>query len=463
MKTPTIFFVAFLVFAVIVMNGCIPSPTPTPEPPTPGPTVTPQPDRSLQLENNLPLTTLSPRPSGELLDNHIGVDTEGLDRYSDTGIVYPNGFKWIRIQSLTDFWGEGNTYKTFSLETIPPVVDEIISDYADHGVNVVLDLWLGTGLAPHETPFQSEGEITQYLDYVRFVVSHFRGRIRYYQIWNEPGGMTVSAYANLVRRTAPVIREQDPEAGIIIGATPGNWENGYPGYGDYQRFSVDMGMLNELLVSGVVPLVDGISWHPFYGNIPGDPYYQEYPETLQGIKELAASQGFTGEYFANELLWATVTEAGWDGGPPLSRPIAAKYYTRAITMHRGLDVTVTINTFFQEPLLGPIHNLCDALAGAQPTDMAVSVESEAPNVVQYAFALPNGDRLVALWTNGEVVEDDPGTTATLTIEGVSAGSVIGIDVHKGLEQELIFETEDGDLVIRGLLVTDYPILLRLVE
>ncbi len=461
MKAHNLFLITTLTVAVIVMHGCAPGPTPTLPPPTLTPTSIPS--RSLQLDNDLPTTRLTPRPFDEIPYNHIGVDTEGFDRYSDTGIVYNSGFKLIRIQSLTDFWGAGNTYKTFTLESIPPEVDEIISDFADHGVNVVVDLWLGAGLAPHETPFQSEAEITQYLDYVRFVVSHFRGIIHYYQIWNEPGGMGISAYTNLVRRTVPVIREQDLEARIIIGAIPGNWENGYPGYGDYQRFSVDMVMLNELLVSGIVPLVDGISWHPFYGNMPGDPYYQDYPETLQGIKDLAASQGFTGEYFANELLWATVTEADWDGGPPLSQPIAAKYYTRAIVMHRGLDVNVSINTFFQEPFLAPIHNLCDALAGAEPVDMAVSVESEAPDVVQYAFALPDGDRLAALWTNGEVVEEDPGTAARLTIQGVSAGGVTGIDVHKGFEQELVFETENGDLVIRDLLVRDYPILLRLIE
>ena len=463
MKVYTAFLVTLLTIAVTVTNGCIPSSTPTPEPPTPRPTAIPQPDRSLQLGNDLPLTTLSPRHSSDLPDNHIGVHLEGLDRYSDTNHVYSNGFKWVRIQSLTDFWGDGYDLAIFDLKTIPPEVDEIISDYAVNGVNIVLDLWMGAGLTPYGTKFQSEEEINRYLDYVRFVVSHFRGRIRHYQIWNEPGDMIVSEYANLVSRTVPVIREEDPAARIIIGAIPGSWENGYPGYGDYQRFKVDIAYLDELLRSGVAPLVDGISWHPFYGNMPGDPYYQDYPEILQGIKDLAASQGFMGEYFADELLWATVTEAGWDGGPPVSRTIAAKYYTRAITMHRGLDVNVSINTFFQEPLLAPIHNLCDTLAGAQPTDIRLSLEGEATNVSQYAFALPDGDRLVALWTNGDAVEEDPGERATLTIEGVSAQSVIGIDVLNSLEQELIFEMENGDLVIRGLLVRDYPIFLRLVE
>jgi len=455
-----------ILLGVMLLTSCSSTPTTkatsTPDSISPTGTITPAPpsEKTLQLENNTPPTRLSPKHSEELLDNHIGIHTEGLGRYSDTENVFSNGFKWIRIQSLTEFWGEGNTYKTFTLESIPLAVDEIISSYTDNGVNIVLDLWMGAGLAPYGTRFQSEAEITQYLDYVRFVVSHFKGRIRYYQIWNEPGDMTVSEYANLVSRTVPVIREEDPEARIIMNALTGTWENGYPGYGNYQRFGPELSHINGLLQSGVAPLVDGISWHPFYDNIPGDPYYQEYPQILQEIKELATSQGFPGEYFADELVWRTESEEGWEGGPPVSRRIAAKYYTRAITMHRGLDTNVTINTFFLEPFMAPIRNLCDTLAGAEPMEMSVSVEGEVTNVSQYAFALSDGDKLVAVWTNDEAVEDDPGTSATLTVSDFSAINVIGVDVYDGFEQELVFEMVNGNLVINNLLIKDYPIFIK---
>ena len=437
-------------------------PSDTPPPPTSTPTSTPPPDPSLQAENNLPLTRLAPGRSEDLPDNHIGVHFEDYDRYSDAQHVYQNGFKWIRIQSLTEFWGEGNDLLTFSLESIPPEVDELITNYVDYNVNIVLDLWLGADLQPYGTTFQSQDEIDRYLDYVRFVVPHFKDRIRHYQIWNEPGHIAVSDYANLVSQVVPVIRQADPDARIIIGGTQGNWDEGYPGYGNYQRFSVDMIYLTGLLQSGVVQLVDGVSWHPFYDNIPEDPYYQNYPQMVQEIKELAESQGFTGEYFADELLWRTVSEEGWDGGPPVSPNIGARYYVRAIVMHRGLDTNVTINTFFQDNM-EPIHNICDTMAGAEPIDVAVSVKSEADNLMIYAFELPDGSRLVAVWTNGEAVEDDPGVLAALTIADTSAQSVVGIDVYNGFEQELIVESENGDLVIPDLWVRDYPVILRLID
>ena len=456
MKTYPIFLAAFVTIAVIVLSGCEPSPTPILELPTELPYY------SLQLENNLPITHFAPRPFEELPDNHIGVHFEDYSRYSDTDDVYMVGFKWMRIQSLTRFWAFNNSYDlaTFSLTSIPQSVDDLISEYIDNGVNIVLDLWLGAGLTPYGTTFQTEEEINQYLDYVRFVVSHFRNRIKYYQIWNEPFNMTPGEYANLVRRAIPVIREEDPGARIIINGIRGNWENGYPGYGYYQRYSLDMVYLNELLLSGVLPLVDGISWHPFYGNIPDDPYYQNYPQMVHWIKDLGESQGFTGEYFADELLWATVTEEDWDGGPPVSQHVAAKYYTRAITMHRGLDVNVTINTWFQEPFTEPIHYLCDILAGVEPTDITLTLASDATNVMHYGFALPNGDRLVALWTNDGAGEHNLGVSATLTFPGLSASKVVGINVLDGFEQQLITRDEDGNLVISGLFVKDYPVIIR---
>ena len=44
---------------------------------------------------------------------------------------------------------------------------------------------------------------------------------------------------------------------------------------------------------------------------------------------------------------------------------------------------------------------------------------------------------------------------------MSDTTVTGIDVLQGYEQELVASEEGGNLVIRDLLVKDYPIILRL--
>jgi len=75
--------------------------------------------------------------------------------------------------------------------------------------------------------------------------------------------------------------------------------------------------------------------------------------------------------------------------------------------------------------------------------------------------LPNGDKLLALWTDGIAVDDDPGVEATLTLSGFSAQKVAGIDVLHGFEQQMMIDVVDGNLVIRNLLVKDYPIIFRI--
>lgn len=81
--------------------------------------------------------------------------------------------------------------------------------------------------------------------------------------------------------------------------------------------------------------------------------------------------------------------------------------------------------------------------------------------MSYGFVLPDGDRMLALWANGVAADDDPGTPATLTFPGDPAVGAIGIDVLEGFQQELVAERSGSDLVIRDLLVKDYPIFVRL--
>jgi len=92
----------------------------------------------------------------------------------------------------------------------------------------------------------------------------------------------------------------------------------------------------------------------------------------------------------------------------------------------------------------------------------MNVDTEEP-VAYCAFRYPNGDRILAVWTDGIAQDEDPGVPATVTFPDMTAGCVTGIDVLHGFEQELVFEIENGDTIVRDLLVKDYPILIRLSD
>jgi hypothetical protein len=146
--------------------------------------------------------------------------------------------------------------------------------------------------------------------------------------------------------------------------------------------------------------------------------------------------------------------------------VAAKYYARGIVMNLGMDVWAGIAGELYDtipPVARVVQNLSTVMAGARPADLNVDIQSEATNIMSYAFSLPNGDMLLALWTNGVAVDNDPGVSAVLTFPGLTAQEVVAIDVLNGFEQELMAEAENGYLVIRKLLVKDYPVLLRVTR
>lgn len=173
----------------LVLAGCSRSPAEIPVPVTPETETLPAASTSdkgvsttLQDRNDLPKTQLQPKRSPELEDNHIGV---GLGTYykenvpipspfyfdsygDDPELVYSLGFKWIRI-AFDDWVGDPLDWQNVEVEpgwylikpeseitgdnklsgkTYPathPSVDEVISDYANNNITIVLNLGVGTG------------------------------------------------------------------------------------------------------------------------------------------------------------------------------------------------------------------------------------------------------------------------------------------------------------------------------
>jgi hypothetical protein len=136
-----------------------------------------------------------------------------------------------------------------------------------------------------------------------------------------------------------------------------------------------------------------------------------------------------------------------------------------IVMELGLDVVVGLDNFHDDQpwSFSTMRNLNTVMAGTLPTEFTVEIECESTNVMSFGFNLLNGDRLFALWTNGVAVDDDPGVSANLTFPDLSAQNVVAIDVLHGFEQELITDPGNGNLVIRNLLVKDYPTIIKFID
>jgi hypothetical protein len=433
----------------------------------------------LQQGNDSPKTILQLKESRELADNRMGLfwgqfvyplDWEPLLMQLNAAGVKRANMSLYEAEPPID-WNMGSEF------VIPAGMDEFIDGLVEHDIqmNLGLHFWDKEGHALGEelaTPrFQNQQQIDDFIDYVRFIVRHFKGRIPFYTIWSEPdycgtGGIKCilpEDYIEMVRQVIPVIREEDPQAKIISAP--------------YVLFFARNDVL-YLVSSDVVSQFDVISWHPFYDATPEHEffgnYYYEYPSIIQEIKQTASAHGFTGEYWGTDITWGWTevcppvgcknrSEHPWDVAATEWQ--AVKYFARGIVMELGIDVVVGVEHSLDDTLwsYATIANLNTVMAGNKPLEIPVEIESDAAPIASYGFSLPSGDRLLAVWNDGVAVDYDPGVPSTLAFPGASAQKVIGIDVLHGFEQELIIENENGNLVIRDFLIKDYPIILRFVQ
>lgn len=428
---------------------------------------------ALQQENDLPILPFRSKCTSDLPDNRIGTYWGNLDSPSMEGDFTCDpqgvrGLKWVKLAfNEVEDW----PFIDWSHPEVPITAeqDAFIDSLVESGITVtyLLNFWDKAnhpdGWPEIPSRFTTEEEIQRYLEYVRYIVGHFRGRVRYFELWNEPdAGSAIQHikpqdYVELVRRVAPVIRDENPEAKIVVGSIILHNQ-----YGQYYLY--------QLIQSDVMPLVDVVAWHPMFGTTPEyedeRAYYYAYPGMAQDIKETATVYGFQGEFRGDEIGWCSPDEHKPDCGAALhmhTNTIAAKYYGRGIAMHLGMDLAVHVGGMASPRLetSAVVGNLATIFAKSRPESLPIQVQTTVTNVVSYTFALPNDGHLVALWNDGVAADYDPGITATLTFSGFVDHQVTGIDVLYGYQQPLMTDTVDGDLVIRDLLVKDYPIILRL--
>jgi hypothetical protein len=444
------------------------------DPPPPEPIVV------LQEGNRQPTFALVPKPSRDLPDNHLGAH------------LYPNGL-WVEITHAYDVIRDEildrgvKRLHTSLFEVEPPIdwdaseheipaeYDRLIDEMAVNGVVIdyLLHFWdkEGQGEALSTPRFKDTEQVADFLEYVRFMVRHFKGRIQYYTIWTEPdncgqgGGIKCiepQDYIELTRQVIPVIREEDPQAKVGLAPVVLFFARDY---------------LFTVLRSDIAAMLDMIQWHGQYSVAPDDPfygsYYYDYPGIVEQIKQTASEHGFRGEYWSTETGWGAEDECPTCRNPDqpwgliATDRLAAKYYARGIVSHLGMDVGVGVGGGIGEwrgTWSYPTRRYFNTImAGATPASLPVHIEGAATSdrIQSFGFILPDGDRLFAIWTDGTAVEEAPGRNFTLTFPDLSAATVFGLDVLYGFEQQLITDATTGDLVIRDLLVRDYPLILRL--
>lgn len=172
---------------------------------------------------------------------------------------YGMGVKWVKV----NFWLESLNLQFVERETgryeIDPFTDAAITEAAECGVKIIMCLGGFYGL-PNHPDYSDEAEgIEGFCNYVRFMVDHFKNRVKYYEIFNEyygqhtyspgvgPFELAASEYAQYAVPAAKAIKAGCAEAKVVlVGPDPLAWD-----------------FIEASLNAGLAGLIYVISWHQY--------------------------------------------------------------------------------------------------------------------------------------------------------------------------------------------------------
>ncbi|MFC2125085.1 discoidin domain-containing protein [Bacteroidota bacterium] len=422
------------------------------------------------------------------------------------------GLKWVRVGYHDDpinwHWVEKEKGK---LE-IDAEADAAITYLVERGIGIDFVLGFGNRLYTQSDPSRKLPQLWEWyyenpkppttreaLDawerYVRFMVRHFRDRIKIFEIWNEWNIPTywgdkpdTEHYIEVVKRTIPIIREESPEAKIKLGAVSG-FTYGISNWTPEELAKQENEMPFLKVVGEFAEEVDIIGWHPFYQTDTESDRFRSYSDDVKSLKKWASKKGFDGEFFASEWNYGAnyppPTPPNWWGNFEATEMDKAKYIARLSVLHTALgvnsffcetwsnyyplDLSLLRRSFSGSPVsvLQPqaayyvTRNLATALEDLQPADFDYSIDNK-PSEIESCEMSRKGERVIGLWIPGHAKDNFKPLSINLEIPG-NYKAVVGYSCLNGVNQEILFENGDNKIRINNLLVYDYPILIRLVE
>ena len=234
--------------------------TPVPDLPTaePPPTDTPEP----------PTATPSPRPAKPL---HMNSPEYGMQAFlwwraetahRDLGLVRDAGFTWVK-QVFPWREIEGSAKGAFDWER----PDRIVAQVEEFGLDLVARIdsqpaWAGGGFPENGPP----DNLPDLADFLYAMASRYKGRIRAYQIYNEPnlnvagrsewGGRppNPAEYTELLKVAYQAVKQADPNAMVIsAGLSPtSRWDD---------QAMPDEEFLKGMYAAGAKPYFDVLGVH----------------------------------------------------------------------------------------------------------------------------------------------------------------------------------------------------------
>ena len=455
---------------------------------------------------------ITPKDSKDIKKSIIGLGFEKLDRdvfdpEKSYDFVAKSGVKWARLQSG---WQRTEKEKGFyDFEWLDVIVDKML----EIGVEPWLCLCYGNSLytdiakkvfgAVGWPPIKTEEERNAWSNYVKATETHFKGHIRYYEVWNEPDGKWCWKHGpngeelgNFIIDTAKACKAADSECKVIGFAT----------------CLTDKDYLEKAAQTGCLDYIDAVSYHA-YGTVE-----ERFKYIFDVYKSFLESHGknipiIQGESGAQSRPDGAGAGAGGAWTPlkqsklllrhllcDINNQVEIASYFSCMDMIEALNGTVgDVSSYLDYGYFGVIgadfdengrstgeytpkmsyyalQNLCSVFCeDYEITDIhAEGLIYSSKSILKddydfektYHFGVrkPNGSSALVYWIPNHLLTETIETTVSLRIKKETVpGEVRLADMLTGdiysIPESILSDGDDGYLYFKNLPATDIPMLL----
>lgn len=455
---------------------------------------------------------IAPKASKDIKKSIIGLGFEKLDRdvfdpEKSYDFVAKSGVKWARLQSG---WQRTEKEKgVYDFKWLDKIVDKML----EIGVEPWLCLCYGNSLYTESAktvfgavgcpPVKTEEERKAWSNYVKATVTHFKGRIRYYEVWNEPDGRWCWKHGpngeelgSFTIETAKACKEADNDCKVVGFAT----------------CLTDKDYLEAAAKTGCLDYVDAISYHAYACNEKGfNDIYCSYKNFLESKgKSISIIQGESGTQSRPDGCGAL---AGGAWTPlkqskfllrhllcDINNQVEIASYFSCMDMIEALNGTVgDVNSYLDYGYFGVIgadfdengrstgeytpkmsyyalQNLCSVFCedyeitdiGAEgvinPSRLLLANDYDFDKTYHFCVKKPNGSAALVYWIPKDILTETIETTVSIKIKKEEVkGEIRLTDMLTGYIYEIpktILNTDDvGYLYFKNLPATDSPLMI----
>ena len=255
-------------------------------------------------------------------------------------------FAWAEIEPLD----KGEFINPVSQESSWTKFDELVDLYDRHGLQVIARLdrapdWARPPDTRDETP---PADFEDYGDFVHAFVDHFRDRIQYIQIWNEPNvypewgeqAVDPEAYVDMLKIAYQRAKEANPNVYVLSAPLATTLGEHHPESGKW-RSMPDLDYLEAMYEAGAGEYFDILSVNAFGFDLPPD----DPPDpSVLNFRRVELQREIMERYEdAGKAVW--FNEYGWNAAPDsftdeeltwkrVSEELQAEYTLQGIELSR---------------------------------------------------------------------------------------------------------------------------------